>query len=408
MSALEWQITNATVVLPEEIRKTAGVVVGGGRVQRLLESGESEAELLSLNLHGLFLFPGFINAHDSLLATYHAPDVKSSFNNWLAFDNELKASALFRERMLVEVRDLYWLGAYRNLIGGATTVADHIPHFVRAPFQSEVPVYLLEDYGISHSVSSYSLEWGDGIRAEYDRAEEADLPYIIHIAEGFDPESKKSLRLLDDAGGLGEHTVLVHGLSLSEEDLDRVAAAGAHLVWCPTAGRRLYNAMPPVAAALRRGINIALGTDSAMTGSLHLPGELQAAHRELEKSGGAIAPDLLYHMITTNGARAFRLDDRGVLSEGGVADMVVLRGKYPEDPFGSLLEAGPADLYLVARGGMPLFGDTALAPIFSELGLEIDEVKIAGTPKIIVKGMKNLLESIRERTGNTREFSFLS
>ncbi len=406
MTHPDWQITNATVILPGEIRKMAGVAISEGRIRRVLESTRTEADVLSLNLHGLFLFPGFINGHDSLLGTYHALDVKKPFNNWLAYDNELKSSALFRERQLVELRDLYWLGAFRNLLGGATTVVDHIPHFVRRPFQSEIPVYLLEDFGISHSLCSYSLDWGEGIRAEYEKAVARGLPYIIHIAEGFDPESKKSLRLLHETGALGEHTVLVHGLALSDEDLDLIARAGAHLVWCPAANRRLYGAAAPIQGALQRGINVALGTDSAMTGSSHLLGELKAARKELENTGGMAAPDRLYDMITAAPARAFRLEDRGVLEEGGPADLVVLRGKYPEDPFGSLMEADPSRLFLVARNGLPLFGDPAVEPIFSELGLEIDRIVVYNSPKIIVKGFKNLLESVRQRTGNTREFFF--
>lgn len=262
--AIDWQITNATVILPGDLRKTAGVVLADGRVRRRLGPAEADPDLLNLNLHGLFLFPGLINGHDSLLASYHPLDVKTPYTNWLAYDNELKSSAIFRERMLVDIRELYWLGAYRNLMSGATTVVDHIPHFVRRPFQNEMPVYLLEDFGISHSICSYSLEWGEGVRAEYERAAELDLPYIIHIAEGFDPESKKSLRRLEESGGLGEHTVLVHGLSLSGADLDRIAAAGASLVWCPTSTRRLYDARPPIREALERGINLVLGTDLSL------------------------------------------------------------------------------------------------------------------------------------------------
>ncbi|MEQ9365415.1 MAG: hydrolase, partial [Leptospirales bacterium] len=168
MNPQDWQITNATLATGDAIENTAGLHIVDGKIQAILGGGEEIPELLNLNLHGLSVFPGWINSHDSLLATYEAFRGEGApYLNWLAFDNQLKASPLFKERMLVGVEDLYRLGAVRNLVAGVTTVADHIPHFVRRPFQdASLPVRLLPDFGISHSICSYSLEWGDGPRAE--------------------------------------------------------------------------------------------------------------------------------------------------------------------------------------------------------------------------------------------------
>lgn len=407
MNSQEWQITNATLATGAAIETTSGLHIADGKIQTMLGSGEDVPELLNLNLHGLCVYPGWINAHDSLLATYEAFQGEGApYMNWLAFDNQLKGSPLFKERMLVAVEDLYRLGAVRNLVAGVTTVADHIPHFVREPFQnSDLPVRLLPDFGISHSICSYSLDWGDGARAEYEKAAAANLPYITHIAEGFDPESKTSLRRLDREGALGEHSVLVHGLSLSPDDLDLIAERGASLVWCPVSNQAIYEAQPPIAEALKREINVCLGSDAAMYGSPNLLADLRMAGDILGQAG--LGPELALDMVTANPARALRLQSTGVLAAGRSADFVVLKGKYPRDPHRSLTHADLSEIYLVVRDGLPLYGEEIFEKIFSEMGLLFDRVSVGGGRKIIAHGTKKLLESIRAAVGRSDDFYFL-
>lgn len=407
MNSKAWQITNATLANADAIQTTSGLYVVDGKIQTVLGSGEDVPDLLTLNLHGLQVFPGLINAHDSLLATYEAflPEDKPCLN-WLAYDNQLKTSRLFQERMLAGVEDLYRLGATRNLVSGVTVVLDHIPHFVRQPFQnSHLPVRLVPDFGISHSICSYSLDWGDGPRIEYERAAAADLPYITHIAEGFDPESKNSLKRLDKEGALGAHTVLVHGLSLSESDLDLIAKREASIVWCPVTNLAIYGQTLPVAAALERNINVCLGSDAAMFGSPNILADIQMAGRTLAEAGYGLNTTL--GMVTKTAARVLRLKDQGTLAAGATADFMVLKGKYPRDPFRSLVEAELSEIYLVVRDGEPLYGEELFERIFTELGLLFDRVPVGGSRKIITAGTKKLLDTVRSAVGRLDDFYFL-
>jgi 5-methylthioadenosine/S-adenosylhomocysteine deaminase len=407
MNPQDWQITNATLATGDAIENTAGLHIVDGKIQAILGGGEEIPELLNLNLHGLSVFPGWINSHDSLLATYEAFRGEGApYLNWLAFDNQLKASPLFKERMLVGVEDLYRLGAVRNLVAGVTTVADHIPHFVRRPFQdASLPVRLLPDFGISHSICSYSLEWGDGPRAEYEKAAAANLPYITHIAEGFDPESKTSLKRLEKEGALGEHSVLVHGLSLSLQDLDLIARRGASLVWCPVSNQALYEATLPIAEALKRDINVCLGSDAAMFGSPNLLADLKVAGETVAAAGFGL--ETVLDMVSKNAARALRLNATGALADGMAADFVVLKGKYPRDPHRSLIEANLSEIYLVVRDGEPLYGEELFEKVFTEMGLLFDRISVGGSRKIITTGTKKLLESIRAAVGRSDDFYFL-
>jgi len=117
----DWQITNATVALPEGPRKLAGLHIVDAQIDQVLTSGDERSDLITLNLHGLVVLPGFINGHDTLLASF--PGTKGDnwpHLNWLSFDIDLKRSEVFRERMLVEPATLYEIGAFKNLFSGAT------------------------------------------------------------------------------------------------------------------------------------------------------------------------------------------------------------------------------------------------------------------------------------------------
>lgn len=400
MSHPRWQITNGWI--PGYDERPVSVQIVDERISRII-SGPATAEI-SVDLHGLAILPAFINGHDNLLATYLPFQGRNwPHLTWLSWDNEIKASSLFAERMLISPEDLYQLGAYRNILWGAVFVVDHIPDFVRRPFEKELPVRLLSDFGIAHSVGAYALNWGRGIRAEYEYAVERGLPFIIHIAEGFDRDSKQSLRQLDEMGALGENTVLVHGLSLSDHDLDRIAAAGAHLVWCPSSNRFIYNARPPIEKALSRGINVCLGTDSAMAGGSGMLQSLKSAMEELP----ALDPLDLLAMATVNASLAFRLKDRGALGVGQWADLVIFN-RRPTDSLKEIIQTLELeDLFLVVREGIPVYGDASLEKLFQALSVQTDRIPVHRTEKLVQKGMLDLLRRIRMQAGKEISFPFL-
>jgi cytosine/adenosine deaminase-related metal-dependent hydrolase len=400
MSHPQWQITNGWI--PGYDERPVSVQIEGQRIVRIV-TGPGTAEI-SVDLHGLAILPAFINGHDNLLATYLPFQGRNwPHPTWLSWDNEIKSSSLFAERMLVSPEDLYLLGAYRNILSGSVFVVDHIPDFVRRPFENELPVRLLSDFGIAHSVGAYALNWGRGIRAEYEFAVEHDLPFILHIAEGFDRESRQSLRQLDEVGALGENTVLVHGLSLSDHDLDRIAAAGAHLVWCPASNRFIYNARPPIEKALSRKINVCLGTDSAMAGG---EGMLQSLKTVMDELPSLDPLDLLA-MATVNARKAFRLKDRGTLGAGQYADLVIFN-RRPTDNLKELIKTLELeDLFLVVREGLPVYGDASLEKLFQALSVPTDRISVHRTEKLVQKGMLDLLRRIRMQTDREISFPFL-
>ena len=165
-----WQIPNATLVDDSDFRESKDIVIKGTQFQKVLSTSLGTPTMatekgLSISSKDAFLYPGLINSFDNFLACYYPFDSpERPYTNWLAYDNDLKSSDLFRERMLVESQTLYLLGSYRSILGGVTTVLDHIPHQIHRALASSLPVKLLADFGINHSVGNYHLGWGGAPR----------------------------------------------------------------------------------------------------------------------------------------------------------------------------------------------------------------------------------------------------
>lgn len=406
---MEWQIVNASLVEQDGVKVASGCRIQNELIQSVTSADENRSDVPTLNLHGLSVYPGLINSHDTLLASFDAFKGKAAPHlNWLSWDNEMKASPVFRERMMLEVEHLYQLGAYKNLISGVTTVVDHIPDYVRKPFVDILPVDLLDPYAILHSVCSYSLGWGDGIKKELEKSRSKNIPLITHIAEGFDPESKQSLVKLDEMDGLDVRTVLTHGLSLSGADIERISESGAHFVWCPVSNMNLYGTTAPIREILDAGINTCLGTDSAMTGSLGLLHELREAYRIYgELFSEELDPEILFRMVTENPARAFRMRDRGQIAPGFRADLLIMNQRPGINPYENLIHSGLSDVFLVVKDGLPVYGDPSLEPLFDEVGAPFESIQVEGIKRLITPGIQALLEEVQERLGISKSFPFL-
>lgn len=66
---------------------------------------------------------------------------------------------------------------------------------------------------------------------------------------------------LDALGVLGPDAQIVHSVWVSAEEIDRMAARGALVVHCPVSNAVLGSGIAPLAALLRAGIRVRLGTD---------------------------------------------------------------------------------------------------------------------------------------------------
>jgi 5-methylthioadenosine/S-adenosylhomocysteine deaminase len=168
------------------------------------------------------------------------------------------------------------------------------------------------------------------------------FPVHMHLLET-EWEIKQSLQQhdlhpmmrLEEAGLLNQNLQAVHMTQISTEDIDRLAAVGAHVVHCPQSNLKLASGICPLSSLLEAGVNVALGTDGAASNNdLDLLGEARTAALLAKGiSGDARSVDAyqVLDMMTINGARALGQGDRlGTLEPGKQADLCAVDLRQPE------------------------------------------------------------------------------
>lgn len=94
------------------------------------------------------------------------------------------------------------------------------------------------------------------------------------------PPGTGPVAYLDALGWMRDDTLLVHGVQLEPDEIDRVARSGATIVTCPRSNAWTGAGVPPVSAFYAAGAAVAVGTDSlASAPDLNLFGELAHLRR---------------------------------------------------------------------------------------------------------------------------------
>ncbi|MFQ3620954.1 MAG: amidohydrolase family protein, partial [Spirochaetales bacterium] len=361
--------------------------------------------------HQRFVYPSLINIHDHLRGDYLprvGPPPGTYYLNWSEWDRDLKSSPVFQERANISLMDAYLLGAYKNLFSGVCTVNDHFPHEFNEIFLRRLPIRAIREYTLAHECSSFDLKWGDGIFIEHRRALKRNHPFITHLEEGFDEESQRGIEILMEHKALDSHAVLIHCIGFTDEDIRRVQAAGAHVVWCPASNMFMFNVTCKIRKLLKAGINVSLGTDSTHTGSVNLLEELRFA-RTLYRNlyGEDLSPKILYKMVTENPAHALRVSSSlGTLEEGKIADLLITH-RIVEDPFENLLKIKLEDIELLILSGAPIYGTEEFMDLFADNEKVYTRIKMKGTTRKVVGEPKTLLERIRKQVGFKKVLDYM-
>jgi cytosine/adenosine deaminase-related metal-dependent hydrolase len=141
-------------------------------------------------------------------------------------------------------------------------------------------------------------------------------------SESWMPPGTGPVAYIDSFGLLNDRTLVVHAVHLADDDLRRVAAAGATIVTCPRSNRWVGVGDPPVARFFASGARVAVGTDSlASCPDLNLFAEL-ARLRELAPE---IAARSLLHSASQAGADALGFgSEHGAIEPGRRADLIAV------------------------------------------------------------------------------------
>jgi len=202
--------------------------------------------------------------------------------------------------------------------------------------------------------------------------------YVAHVAEGTDTVSLDEFAKLGTVTTIDEclyapQTTIVHGTALQGPQFDIMAARSMSLVWSPRVNVFLYGGgtdlagtSPNIPLARSKGVNVALGADWSVGGSINLLEELRFANQVDDQVwGDQLTSRDLVTMATANAAAALGLQDvLGSLTAGMEADIAVISGDRTH-PYDAVLAARPADVKMTMVGGVLFYGDLpyeSLAP----------------------------------------------
>jgi cytosine/adenosine deaminase-related metal-dependent hydrolase len=142
---------------------------------------------------------------------------------------------------------------------------------------------------------------------------------------GWTPSGLSPVAYLDRMGFLNTHTLCVHCVHLSNEDIEILKKRRVRICLCPNSNRNLRVGFPPIMKLLKAGLTVALGTDSlASNEDLSIPKEMKAVSR----LNPMISPEEVLKMATIDGAKALGMERvMGSIEEGKRANLIFLPAK---------------------------------------------------------------------------------
>jgi 5-methylthioadenosine/S-adenosylhomocysteine deaminase len=168
-------------------------------------------------------------------------------------------------------------------------------------------------------------------------AEERSIGISAHVAESksvveFTREKHgKSgvVEFLDDYGIPGPAALFAHCVHVSDSEVGILKERGASVSHNPVSNMMLGDGVAPVVEMLRRGVNVALGTDGAASNhsqdlfeTMKCASLLQKVHHQ---DAGVIEPYTVLRMATRGGASALGLSAVcGTIEVGKKADLILI------------------------------------------------------------------------------------
>jgi cytosine/adenosine deaminase-related metal-dependent hydrolase len=137
------------------------------------------------------------------------------------------------------------------------------------------------------------------------------------------PPACGPVEYLDRLGLVDAHLIAAHGVHFDDDDLSRLAAAGATIVACPRSNRWTGAGVPPIERFYASGTRVAVGTDSlASVEDLNLFAELA----EMRRLAPTVPAARILASATLAGAQALGFDsDLGSIEPGKRAQLLAVR-----------------------------------------------------------------------------------
>lgn len=313
--------------------------------------------------------PGLINTH-----THSGMTILRNYANDLPLEEWLFNNIIPTEAKLCE-EDIYWgtmLGMAEMIKTGTTTFTDMYYHMdtvakavvetgMRANLsrnafkfigsegemvRNQVPICV--DYfknwhneangRIKVYVEIHSVYLCDevGLAESAKLAKELDTGIHIHLLETFREREDGIKRYgMDPAevclktGVFDVPVIAAHCVHLSDDDYEILKSKGVSVAHNPTSNLKLGSGIANVPLMMKRGINVALGTDgTASNNNLDMFEEMHITaliHKGVQMQPTLVTADEVLKMATVNGAKATGFENEvGQIKEGFKADLILI------------------------------------------------------------------------------------
>jgi 5-methylthioadenosine/S-adenosylhomocysteine deaminase len=366
MTLLIHDTTVVTMNPEREILRDAAVVVEGERIAAVgpadeLRGAHPDAELI--DGRGLATLPGLINAH-----THISMSLQKGVT--LAVPEGLYRVMWPVERSLTpeDVRIGALIGGAEALKGGATCVVDHYFHeeeVARATTQLGLrgvlghtimsrlgPITgegelragidfvrewkgrhpLVHPWLAPHATDTVARGWLEELRRV---AMEEGVGLHLHVAQSprelayvEEQYGMGCVEYLAELGFLGPDVLAAHCIYIDEGEMELLAQADAHPVYCPM-GHALGGHPARAWEMVQRGASVLLATDCVCSNNvMDLLGELRiagASQKQLTGDGEALPASKILEMVTVDAAQAIGMGDRlGAVVPGYLADLILV------------------------------------------------------------------------------------
>lgn len=367
--------TLLTMVEGKRPLENATVLIKRDRIIRILQGdcGSAHGAELVDARHGIIM-PGLVNAH-----SHTAMTLFRGFADDLPLKEWLFTKIFPAESTFLNPDSVYWgalLGCAEMIASGTTTVSDGYFYqdataqaFQKAGIRALVAqgvidfpapgvpdpqenlkagrVFMEKWSGASdllrpglfcHSLTTCSEKT---LRGAMRLSEEFASPLQVHLSETeaevqevLNRTGKRPALYLEALDLLTERLIAVHGVHLSDEEMEHIARRGAAVVHCPESNMKLASGVAGISRMIEKGLRLGLGTDGAASNNnLDMLQEMDTAAKlgkvytlDPMSTGAAV----VLNMATAWGAKTLGLDQEiGTIQEGKKADVIVVDLRAP-------------------------------------------------------------------------------
>ena len=323
-------------------------------------------------------FPGLINSHDHLDFNVFPQLGNRIYKNYKEWGDDIDVKNKEEINAVLKVPKplrIQW-GLYKNLLCGVTTVVDHGE-------KSNPKPGLLSVFHDCYSL--HSLQYEKNWKWKLNNPLAKNKPYVIHVGEGTDAAAGKEIDQLIKNNLFKKKLIAVHGVAMKPAQAKALNA----LVWCPASNYFLLDATADV-DTLKQKTDIVFGTDSTLSAGWNIWEQLRLARNQK-----GLTEAELFEAITNKAAMVWKLNDRGSLEAGKLADIIVASAK--DGGMGSFYSIDPGDILMVVHHGEVVLFDSSVQDQLTHIDTSgFSRILLGGNCKFVKGDLPALIGEIRK------------